>query len=126
MDTSKEYIKMCDCEEIQKNWSPVVGDFCWDTISKMNYILQYKDYELAKKEGRISAIEGCIWLPRQDQSQKMIFEINNGIPQNIGLQTMCTAIEQFSKSEYGSRFTINGSMEQLWLGLFLKTYNHLR
>ena len=71
MDTSKEYIKMCDCEEIYGGWFPKVGDFCWYINSKMNYVLQYKDYELAKKEGRISAIEGCIWLPRQDQLQEI-------------------------------------------------------
>ena len=48
MDTSKEYIKMCDCEEIQTNreYHATNKDF-WDNDR--------------------------IWLPRQDQLQEMLF-----------------------------------------------------
>jgi len=29
MDTSAEYVKMCDCPEIQGQWKPSVGDYVW-------------------------------------------------------------------------------------------------
>ena len=29
MDTSEQYIKMADCEEIQGLWKPAIGDYNW-------------------------------------------------------------------------------------------------
>jgi len=28
MDTSPEYVKMCDCDEIRETWEPSLGDWC--------------------------------------------------------------------------------------------------
>ena len=50
MDLSKEYIKMCDCPEIQDLWSNEKGNFMGDTENEP------------------------IWLPRQDQLQEMIYK----------------------------------------------------
>ncbi len=61
--------------------------------------------------------EWCVWLPHQDQLQEMVFK-------DVGLQSICSAIEQFSKSEDGAGITIFGTMEQLWLAFVMeKKYN---
>jgi len=65
MDTSKEYIKMCNCEEVQaEHYSRGVrtGDYIfngkvvevWEIAS--NWVLQERD----------------LWIPRQDQIQEMV------------------------------------------------------
>ena len=79
MDLSKEYIKMCDCPEIQDGWEPTRGDnyilgdampnnkhfavivlgCCWEKCSGCRY-----EVEDLKAE--------CIWIPRQDQLQEML------------------------------------------------------
>lgn len=64
MDTSK-YIKMCDCEEIQRDHTFKIGDFVhnldhgfdeWTGYVGDNECFPYND---------------SIWLPHQDQLQKL-------------------------------------------------------
>ena len=66
MDTSKEYIMMCGkAEEIQKLWKHSKrsgGD--WYFHTELNYAYSVTDYDQNDKH--------CIWLPRQDQLQKII------------------------------------------------------
>jgi len=131
MDTTETYIKMNrEAKEIQKLWKPQEGD-------KFQGI---RGYYSGKFENRIETFSDCsdpyygsipdgwesihdgepgwsyktqsIWLPRQDQLQEMLGE--------HGLQTICAEIYQFSTSEYGSRFAMYGSMEQLWLAFVMK------
>jgi len=50
MDTSPEYVKMCEkAEEIQKLWKPIEGDLFYTALSveknTMPYISMAKDYE---------------------------------------------------------------------------------
>ena len=54
-----------------------------------------------------------IGLPYQDQLQDMVAV-------GWGLQTICTRLEEFSKTVYGGGITINGTMEQLWLAFVMK------
>lgn len=66
MDTSKEYIKMCDCPEIPEGHEWEAGDFgCWPENGDINvmYCGEYMPSELG---------EGHVWLPRQDQLQDMV------------------------------------------------------
>ena len=72
MDTSKEYIKMCNCEEIQADKPK-----CLQFISNIYYGNTVLD--INKVNPRLLSIsdsdildEKCIWLPRQDQLQDMI------------------------------------------------------
>jgi len=71
MDTSETYIKMCDCPEIQEQWLPKIGVYYqwWDK--------RYKEVRQAIwtkgcASNRIGFRQKFIWLPRQDQIQKMI------------------------------------------------------
>lgn len=86
MDTSKEYIKMCDCPEIQDLWQPKEGDHKdlvwsnWDSMTMKHkgkgkvWVANLNTWAEVRKS---DAGEGwfkkfCIWLPRQDQLQEMI------------------------------------------------------
>ena len=75
MDTSKEYIKMCDCEEIQNLWKPSVGDFQCSDEGLNLYIQQYTDWDKVN-ENLEGWKEGAIWLPRQDQLWNMLGDIS--------------------------------------------------
>ncbi len=114
MDTSETYIKMCEkAVEIQVLRPHLLGDF--------RYSLVLNKIEIIDKESWMDDQEIYIWLPRQDQLQAMVFD-------GMGLQDVCTAMEQFSKSDVGLSITINGTMEQLllaWVMLhkYKKTWN---
>jgi hypothetical protein len=75
MDTSREYIKMCEkAEEVQKEWQPQIGDFVMP-----NYLAIVREWNdalaslspLKLSNGWYPKME-MIWLPSQDQLQKMI------------------------------------------------------
>ena len=90
MDTSKEYVLMCEkAEEIQKIRKHGEADYYGDTLDGHR----------------------C-WLPRQDQLQEMIISFGHG-HQNSGI---LIGVSSFS---YKYRYD-NGSMEQLWLAFVMK------
>lgn len=107
MDTSGTYIKMCGkAEEIQQLRNHIYegGDYCY--CSECGLFIHC--------EGKLYDFDGIVWLPRQDQLQEMVFS------DDVGVQTITTAIEQFSKTEVGATISIFGSMEQLWLAFAMK------
>ena len=76
MDTSKEYIKMCDCPEIQS---------------------QTHFYEHGL---RGNFFNGNVWLPRQDQIQEMIGDFDKVLPMLPQLERLDKACgEQFTSME---------------------------
>ena len=123
MDTTPKYILMCEkAEEIQKIrqaddavnrhewWQP--GDFVYDGVHEEIFIVCGVRHCLAST-GYFD-IDHITWLPRQDQLQEMVY------PEYFApLQTMCGVLYDFSISEYGGRFTLDGSMEQLWLAFVM-------
>jgi hypothetical protein len=66
MDTSKEYIKMCEeASEIQLLWKHSIrnsGDWYYNKKLDKAYVVSEEDQEDHQ----------CIWLPTQDQIQKLI------------------------------------------------------
>jgi hypothetical protein len=139
MDTSKEYIKMCEkATEIQDLWdksdnSENFGDFYFPSI-KDNHEQKVRcvDYEFPYPA---FSTEGLIWLPRQGQLQEMC-EIDKyeseRLPKALALlDTMITHFHEgwwdggWNPSKYACSFT---SMEQLWLAFVMgqkygKTWN---
>lgn len=78
MDTSETYIKMCNCPEIQEKWDVNTGDYYWTgkSIEITEWLLSHI-YHFAQKHMITDTyveeqLKDCIWLPRQDQAQKMI------------------------------------------------------
>jgi hypothetical protein len=73
MDTSTEYLKMCDCPEIQDfrkeygQWQD--GDFAADKAAPRD--ISFHCSECDHEYGAEFQLD-CIWLPRQDQLQEMV------------------------------------------------------
>ena len=103
-DSSQTYTKMCDCPEIRAAL-PTEGLFCFTVDHHTHYFCSNGDTFAVSKDG--------VYTPRQDQLQGMVEYVG-------GLQSLTWVIHDFSESEYGSRFTISGTMEQLWLALVMK------
>ena len=107
MDITEIYIKMCDCEEIQKQWSMKAGD--WLRIRGSKYVSLA--YESTARGESGFAEPDAVWLPRQDQLQEMVKEKFLGwtYPGVLNeLQKLCFEISHYD------------SMEQLWLAFVMK------
>ena len=117
MDTSETYIEMCDCSEIQDNHKRQVGDWVADLDEDGKWSASPITLVMPTFMGYY---DNMVYLPLQGQLQ--------GILGDIGLQTLTWQIHQFSETEYGSGFTVVGTMEQLWLAfvmhsLYQKSWN---
>ena len=101
MDTSKTYIKMCDCNEIQADHKLKRYEATGDPYDVTGQTYNSDHYWA-----------GDIWLPRQDQLQEMILHFGHG-HNNGGI---LVGLSLFSQ-EHGYNET---SMEQLWLAFVMK------
>lgn len=125
MDTSKEYILMCEkAEEIQKQWKPKEWDYVYNQGDVFGYIDRSEihiwcilperiadsgHYGPYVDDGKLcnERYKDCIWIPRQDQLQEMI-----GI-NDIDYDFFHDGIvDWFRQKHYKNMFS---SMEQLWL-----------
>ena len=96
MDTSEAYIKMCDCPEIQK--TPFATTVSKDWTAWLN--------------GQ------PVWLPRQDQLQKMVGDS----PYYSIKNAMWSVLDDFRNFAFATNFKeyIPLTMEQLWLAFVMK------
>ena len=110
MDTSETYIKMCDCPEIQKLWTPVNGDFCWhgnegeEAFGSWEFPSQVSVVHISQETDK-DWWYNWLWLPRQDQLQAMVWE---------GSNTRSMVMQFADWLEYETNYR-RESMEQLWL-----------
>ncbi len=120
MDTSETYIKMSDCEEIQALRPDDViwqeGDYyCWNPPSGIIITLAYDCWCDSESHAQ-SRDKGDIWLPRQDQLQKMVGAISHAhLLEQLNSWIMTTTSGLFP--------ALFNSMEQLWLA-FVMWENH--
>lgn len=118
MDTSPEYVKMCDkALEIQKLY-PRAGCDCGNCGS-------------GKAEwGYSPRLKKMVWLPRQDELQEMVtaqnlcgYRIENIKKAPIIDNLLCT-FEQFYRKQHwwgkAERLDKRPTMEQLWLAFVMK------
>ena len=131
MDTSETYIKMCDCEEIQKGHKWDYGDwliaehgiftvgtatFGYDisnsAIPPIRSDLPIATIQQDDVDGSIFS-DKLIWLPRQDQLQEMVFGSSE-----YPLKIVTELLESQVKSSFIK--THLTSMEQLWLAFVQK------
>lgn len=115
MNISKEYIKMCDCPEIQEHKPKITKNKNWLT-----------------KEGVLIDIVGNYWstghyqawLPRQDQIQEML-------PDIFSYREIVPLTQKFAKFTVMviQKYRFMGrTMEQFWLAFYMheehkKTWN---
>ena len=124
MDTSKEYIKMCDCPEIQDLWKPKEGEHKdlvwsnWDSIKMKHkgkgsvWIANLNTWaEFCHSNNGVRWYKKfCIWLPRQDQLQEMVKGYVNASSMIVGFNEYLNHVDAF----------IDYSMEKLWLAFVMK------
>ncbi len=96
MDVSEQYIKMCDCPEIQKVWGATSQE-------RQDFFQQgVHGYE--------------VWLPRQDQLQEMV--LSDFVQQEGGYLPTYWLLHKFEHWLPDYRYA-NTSMEQLWLAFYM-------
>jgi len=104
MDTTETYIKMCDCSEIQGQWTapPYDHDFCYN--NKDNYVTYGRNISA-------DTVDDYTWLPRQDQIQEMLWGKNFKNP--IYLSKL---FQEFHDKWLWLDFD---TFEQLWLAFYM-------
>lgn len=107
MDKTKEYIKMCDCSEIQKQRKGV----------DKNSWYQLSNYGICCGNNFST---WSIWLPRQDQIQEMMMkDYKNTLDMLCDFYAVITVDQP---TGFQQMFEV--SMEQLWLVFYMwKKYN---
>jgi len=123
----KEYIEMCErAVEIQEQWKPQVGD-CFVQVytnrEQSGLLFVSEKFDEYETEPDFSDNKYAIWLPRQDQLQKMIGDIPLDLLSSIAcfsftdLRIKNHLISRRFFDTYAFHFT---SFEQLWLAFAMK------
>jgi len=110
MDTSGIYIKMCDCAEVQEDWTPQYGD----------YVSTSQGIKILTTQKEINFGGMYKFLPRQDQIQEQLTD-------KFSTREMFPCLHvliDFMKNKYGlyetDRFIFRcRSWEQLWLAFYM-------
>ena len=119
MDTTKEYIAMCDCPEIQKHVYGI-GDWfgAFETVEQLGEPFTgplklcgiVTDLDLG-----ILGVKNVVWLPRQDQLQDMIS--NKGRVAHPPFYFVDDLYHFYFNDKQGGYAE---TMEQLWLAFVMK------
>jgi hypothetical protein len=135
MDATNRYAFMCQkALEIQNLWVPKQCDFIINyedleeglsfcrpaenivQVVNMYYVEQDGDNYLQECE---DLKEQALWMPRQDQLQKII-EPDNAMVSSIMRKVIETEYHDYSRNAMVSAPELFYSMEQLWLGYVMK------
>lgn len=128
MDTSEQYIKMCDCLEIQEKWKPEEGDFYVplgkDYLNGHGSIDVVSGVRAIREEKRIEYLTGGIyerlaWLPRQDQIQEILGWHMIKAMSFFSDFFQEEMIEQVGIGNQPKKNPKFNSMEQLWLAFYM-------
>ena len=113
MDTSKEYVKMCDCPEIQDK---IIGE-------KGKYSHDFYYRKILLKGSVEDFLNNSIWLPRQDQIQEMLDDSLRDGRYSKGDITIDWFVDSWRmcwKPDPLVCYTFKGtSFEQLWLAFYM-------
>ena len=111
MDTSEQYIKMCDCPEIQGEWKIGMDAMAHPATDSHDYAeTVFRKHPKYKSQQEVVTI----WLPRQDQIQEMMIkDYANNLDMLVAFYG-CGTITQ----PMGFQKMFNASMEQLWLAFY--------
>ena len=133
MDTTDQYIKMCEmAEEIQEEWKPRLGDlmyapsFCRYLFGRLENVSVEKDTQWILKPNEIEEINRnellanhCFWLPRQEQLQEMVKEKSDVYPWTLNRRFWKWS-HGFYEHEIAGYYN---SFEKLWLA-FVMSQKH--
>ena len=147
---SKEYILQCDeAVEIQREWKPKVLDRIFtklqyvpnrDYIAYITSVSEWRIYLDIKIDFDITAKTSFIWLPRQDQLQRIIINLYQDNAEKNDYQIrykreilnwVINSFDSFVKQNEGKPYKSNDSypdnlesMEQLWLAFTMSELYH--
>lgn len=112
MDTSEQYVKMCDCPEIQSKWN-------LEKVFEPHYVCnkRLKTTQSINRFGnsRRTLKKEYTWLPRQDQIQDMM-----GKDYENTLDMLCDFYAVITVDQpTGFQQMFEVSMEQLWLAFYM-------
>jgi hypothetical protein len=118
MDTSSEYITMCEkATEIMNKWHYKFGDFYVSLVAGIPSEAQTIVSDLELHSSYMHQIK-AVWLPRQDQLQALILD-QYATPWDLVIEFANTLMSD--KASYFDRFP---SMEQIWIAYIMdKKFN---
>ena len=132
MDTSKEYIKMCEkAVEIQEKWQPNVGDWyichidekpinTWHDCDELLICKIWLDDICTSKRVIEAFKKTAIFLPRQDQLQGIARHHKEGWYDSREINNLCLFWNWWRSVEVSSYcHSDDVSMEQLWLAFVM-------
>ena len=139
MDATNRYAMMCQqAEEIQHLWSPKQCDFIINhedleeglsfcrsaesIVQVVNMYYEEKDSEQYQQECE-DLKEQALWLPRQDQLQKIV-EPDNARLYSLTSKVMERQYHDYSKNASVAASELFYSLEQLWLAYIMKEKFH--
>jgi len=118
MDTSSEYLKMCEtASEITNTWHYTFGDFYVSLAGGISSEAQAIVSDLELHRSYMQQIK-AVWLPRQDQLQALILD-QYATPWDLVIEFANTLMSD--KASYFDKFP---SMEQIWFAYIMdKKFN---
>jgi hypothetical protein len=135
MDATNRYAIMCrKAAEIQNLWNPKQCDFiinledleeglsfCRQAESLVQVVdLYYQDHVGKEYQQECQDLkDNALWLPRQDQLQKIV-EPDNSKIYAFMIKVIESQYYESSKGAYLAATDVFYSMEQLWLGYIMK------
>jgi hypothetical protein len=118
MDTSSDYIKMCErAEEIINNWLYEFGDFYVSMAAGITSETQTIVSDLELQRSYMNQIK-AVWLPRQDQLQAFILD-QYATPWDLLIEFVNALMSD--KASYFDKFP---SMEQIWIAYIMDKKFH--
>lgn len=136
MDTSKEYIKMCERAGIRGLWQPKEGDFIYkiDDLSILTHhdccmgdYCESPEWNIANKTEDIIKDSDLVWLPRQDQLQEIYGKVHYAFIKNFwdyvengeqlwrGEPVMCRVVGD-SLEQQALMFVMKAKFNKIWNG----------
>lgn len=119
MDTSKEYIEMCEkAQEIRNFYYENKDSGCFVYVKRIDSVECISSAHIKYQN------DGDVWLPRQDQLQEMILQLYTPMPELNPLSQSFTSLYKFcctiSRLEDKSKTQLFSSYEQLWLAFTMQ------
>lgn len=116
MDTTEQYIKMCDCVEVQNKWElPPQDDDLYAYLASTHPDLTVYVYHTRKLTPEEADV--VVWLPRQDQIQEMLIYHGASDRGALVIDVVMRFYDWIRTTDYMAG--IVDSIEQLWLAFYM-------
>lgn len=121
MDTSKEYIELCNKAQEIQDIKKTIGSYCCFELGDMFHRIGFEYWFDGKVKQPV--IENTVWLPRQDQLQEILVEEYRG---DFKYPTFAMLEDLYNQENnlFDSKDENNKTLEKAWLILLMsENYN---